>query len=141
MKRVIIDSNVIVTALRSSAGASGELLRLAYLGKFKVLATPALFLEYEEVLKRAEQMLAHGLNEKQVDRFLQALAGMIEPVEVSYQWRPQLSDAADEMVLEAAVNGRASVIATFNERHFLPVAPMFGIKTMRPADLVRTLRK
>jgi hypothetical protein len=64
------------------------------------LVTPALFLEYEAVLKRPEQRLAHGLGLKAIDRFLAALACACEPVEVSFQWRPQLTDPNDEMVLK-----------------------------------------
>jgi hypothetical protein len=63
------------------------------------LATPPLFLEYEEVLKRPEQRLAHGLALELIDEFLAEFSALIEPVEVHFSWRPQLRDANDEMVL------------------------------------------
>jgi hypothetical protein len=69
------------------------------------LATPALFLEYEAVLKRPEQRQAMQLTLAQVDDLLHALASAIEPVAIHFTWRPQLADPADEMVLEAAANG------------------------------------
>lgn len=140
MNRVVLDTNIIVAALRSSDGASAELLRQAVRGKLKPLATPALFLEYEEVVKRPEQRLAHRLELEQLDKFLAALAAACEPVKLNYQWRPQLSDAADEMVLEAAINGQAQAIVTFNMKDFHPAASLFGVKVWRPGEMLRSLR-
>lgn len=102
------------------------------------LATPALFLEYEEVLMRPEQRASHGLRIRQVEGFLAALASAVEPVAVHIAWRPQLRDPADEMVLEAAINGRADAIVTFNVKDFIP-AGRFGISVVRPADLLNRI--
>ncbi|MBA3055333.1 MAG: putative toxin-antitoxin system toxin component, PIN family [Sphingomonadales bacterium] len=103
MPRVVLDTDVIVTALRSATGGSNAVLREAAHGRLTPLVTPALFLEYEAVLKRHEQRLAHGLGLRDIDSFLAAMASACETVEVSFQWRPQLSDPNDEMVLETAV--------------------------------------
>lgn len=140
MPRVVLDTDVIVTALRSATGGSNAVLREAALGRLTPLVTPALFLEYEAVLKRPEQRLAHGLGLRDIDRFLTALASACEPVEVSFQWRPQLADANDEMVLEAAVNGRADALVTHNVRHFDKGATTFGLRVLRPGELLRELR-
>lgn len=140
MLRLVLDTNVVVAALRSSDGASAELLRLLRLAKFRLLATPALFLEYEEVLKRPEHILAHGLAEAQIDSFLGALATLCEPVDVHFSWRPQLRDPADEMVLEAAVNGRANAVVTFNFKDFHPATETFGIAILTPGDIIRRLK-
>ena len=70
---------------------------LRYWGlRVTILATPPLFLEYEEVLKRPEHRLAHGLTPEAVDEFLAELAALIEPVELHFQWRPQGPDPNDE---------------------------------------------
>lgn len=140
MKRVVLDTDIIVAALRSATGGSNAILREAALGRLYPLVTPALFLEYEAVLKRPEQRLAHGLGLKEIDRFLAALASACEAVEVSFQWRPQLSDPNDEMVLEAAVNGRAEVLVTHNVRDFAKGAQKFGVRVMRPGELLKELR-
>ena len=104
------------------------------------LATPALFLEYEEVLKRPEHRAAHGLDHEAIDAFLAALASAIEPVTVHIAWRPQLRDPSDEMVLEAAINGRADVIVTFNVKDFAPAA-RFGVSVRFPADVLKEARQ
>ena len=71
MARVVLDTDIIVTALRSATGGSNAVLREAAHGRLTPLVTPALFLEYEAVLKRPEQRLAHGLGLSDIDRFLE----------------------------------------------------------------------
>ena len=60
------------------------------------LATPPLFLEYEDVLKRAEHRLIHGLTLDEIDELLAELAAVLEPVETRFRWRPQVRDPVDE---------------------------------------------
>jgi putative PIN family toxin of toxin-antitoxin system len=139
--RAVIDTSVIVAALRSRLGASNAVLRLVGSGRVTALATPALFLEYEDVLKRAEQRAAHGLDEEGIERFMAALASTIEPVEVHFAWRPQLRDPSDEMVLEAAINGRADALVTFNVRDFAAAAARFRLAVRRPAELLDEIRR
>ena len=109
-------------------------------GRLTPLVTPALFLEYEAVLKRPDQRLAHGLGLADIDRFLAAFAAGCEAVEVSFQWRPQLGDSNDEMVLEAAVNGRAQALVTLNVRDFVKGMGKFGVRVLRPGELLKELR-
>jgi len=104
-----------------------------------MLATPSLFLEYEDVLKRPEQRQVSGLALDDVDDLLGELAALVEPVEVHLLWRPQLRDPDDEMVLEAAINGRADALVTYNMRDFGDAAPRFGLRLARPADVLREL--
>jgi putative PIN family toxin of toxin-antitoxin system len=137
----VLDTSVIVAALRSAAGAGNAVLRLVARQELVPLVSTALFLEYEDVLKRPEQRLAHGLDPSQIDRFLAALASASEPVEVRYQWRPQLADAGDEMVLEAAVNGRADALVTHNVKDFAAAAEKFGLRILRPGDLLTEIKR
>jgi predicted nucleic acid-binding protein len=68
------------------------------------------------------------------------LANVAEPVETHFMWRPQLRDPADELVLEAAVNGRAAALVTFNRRDFGPAPALFGIDVLTPAEALRRIR-
>ncbi len=139
--RVVLDTSVIVAALRSRAGASNAILTLVAKGQLILLATPPLFLEYEDVLKRPEQSSEHGLSPGEVDEFLRELAALVEPVEVHYRWRPQLRDPNDEMVLETAIHGGADALVTFNLADFADAGARFDIAIVRPADLLRSLKR
>jgi putative PIN family toxin of toxin-antitoxin system len=137
MLRLIIDSDVVTSAFRSRSGASFALIDLVRRERIRMLATPPLFLEYEEVLKRPVQLVASHLSLSDVDSALDALAGLVEPVETHLSWRPQLSDPADEMVLEAAVNGRCDALVTYNAAHFRVATGRFGVRLARPVGIIR----
>jgi putative PIN family toxin of toxin-antitoxin system len=139
--RLVLDTSVIVAGLRSQLGASNRILMLVAERQLLPLVTTALFLEYEDVLNRPEQRLATGMAKEDVWGFLAALASAAEPVDVHFMWRPQLADPADELVLEAAVNGRASAIVTHNVRAFLPAAHDFEIEVIRPGVMLQRMRK
>jgi putative PIN family toxin of toxin-antitoxin system len=136
--KVVLDTNVIVAAMRSPSGASAALLRAARRGELSMVANVALALEYEATCSRAEHVLASGLTQAQVDIFLDAVVALAEPVETHFLWRPVLRDPGDEMVLEAAANGRAAAIVTFNLRDFGAVSQQFGIEVLSP---IATLRR
>jgi putative PIN family toxin of toxin-antitoxin system len=138
--RLVIDTDVIVAAMRSPAGASAALLVLLLGGKAVMLLSVALALEYEASCLRAEHRLAANASENDVQNLLDSIVDVIEPVAVNYQWRPQLSDAGDEMVLEAAVNGRADAIVTFNRRDYGDAPARFGIEILSPQEALRRIR-
>lgn len=139
--RLVLDTDVIIAALRSPGGASSALLLAADDGQVQLLATVPLFVEYEAVARRAEHVLAAGLAMADITIFLNRLVELVEPVEPWFLWRPQLRDPADEIVLEAAVNGRADALVTFNIRHFQPAAERFAVPVLRPGETLERMRR
>ena len=103
--RLVLDTDVIVAGLRSDRGASRQFILAAFDRRVVVLASVPLFLEYEAVLTRPEQLAQTGLSRGETNTILDALAAVIEPVVFRFLWKPQLKDPADEMVLGTAVNG------------------------------------
>ena len=137
--RCVLDTNVIVAAMRSPSGASAYLLRAARVRRITMLANVALALEYEAICGRPEHILASGLTVAEVEIFVTAVVAMIEPVESHFLWRPQLRDPADEMVLEAAANAQVTAIVTFNRRDFGAVPGRFGVEVLTPVEAVRRI--
>lgn len=116
------------------------MLKAARAGRLLLLANVALALEYEGTCGLAEHRLAAGFSAGNLDVFLDAVIAMVEPVPTRFLWRPRLRDASDEMVLEAAVNGNADAIVTFNVRDFAIVPRAFGIDVIRPGEVLKRLK-
>ncbi|HJU18254.1 MAG TPA: putative toxin-antitoxin system toxin component, PIN family [Stellaceae bacterium] len=138
--RCVLDTNVIVAAMRSPTGASAALLMAARRSQLTMLANVALALEYEATCMLPEHRLAADLDVEQVGVFIDAVLAIIEPVETYFLWRPQLNDPADEFVLEVAINGQAAAIVTFNRRDFGMAPARFGIDVLTPAEAIRRIR-
>jgi predicted nucleic acid-binding protein len=137
----VLDTDVVVAAMRSPRGASAEWLRRIDDGKAVMLLTVALALEYEAICTLAEHRLASGLSASDAALYVDGLIALAEPVRAFFRWRPQLRDPGDELVLEAAVNGQADAIVTFNESHLREARKSFGIEVMRPAEALRRIKK
>lgn len=129
--KIVLDTNILVSALRRATGPSFALMQAVRAREIQMCCSPALFLEYEDVLKRPAQLEVFGLTQRDIDDILADLASHVLPVATHYQWRPQLRDPSDEMVLEAAVNASADGIVTYNLRDFAPAAT-FGIPVLNP---------
>jgi len=95
--QVVIDTNVIISALRSQYGASYKLLTLLERANFEINLSVPLLLEYEDVAKRQAEEL--GLDEKTIDDILDYLCSVAKRWRIYYLWRPYLKDPKDDMVL------------------------------------------
>lgn len=137
--RLVLDTYVVVAGLRSPAGASAMLLDRALRRDFTVLLSVALALEYEAVCREPAQRIVSGLSEAEIETVISALCSVAEPVEARFLWRPQLRDPADEMVLEAAINGNAHGLVTFNRRDFGEVPQRFGVAMLSPQEALRSI--
>lgn len=141
MIRVALDTDVIIAARRSRSGASNALLRALRDGEMEAVASVPMLLEYEAVMMRPEQRQAMGVSEADVTAFLDVLSTLLIPVLPYFLWRPRLRDPNDEMVLDAAVNGGAKIIVTFNKRDYLPGATQFNLQVLAPSEALLQLRR
>jgi putative PIN family toxin of toxin-antitoxin system len=137
--KLVLDTNVLVAGVRSRTGASNPLLIAGFQKRFIWCCSVPLFYEYEDVLGRAELLLDAGLSRKQAAEFLEDVGATVVPVGIDFQWRPQLSDADDEMVLEAAINCGASIVS-HNARDFGDAPARFGLSLLSPAEALRRIR-
>ena len=137
--RFVLDTNVVVAGLRSPTGASAALIDRALQRAFTLLLSVPLALEYEAACGEPEQRIASGLSDEDVREVVSALCAVAEPVWTAFLWRPQLRDPADEMVLEAAINGNADALVTFNRRDFGDAPRGFGIAVLAPQQALRRI--
>ena len=131
MRRIVLDTNVILSGLKSRRGASYKLLTLLGIGGFEIAISVPLILEYEDVLLRKKKEL--GLTTKEIQSFLDYVCQIGHKQSIFFLWRPKLSDPKDELVLELAVASGSETIITFNKRHFKKTDE-FGINVLTPKE-------
>ena len=136
----MLDTDVLVAALRSRDGASWQLVDRALKKEFTLLLSVPLILEYEAVLTREEHRKVRSLSVPEVDELINSLASVAESVQIRFLWRPLLSDPTDDMVLETGVNGRTDLLVTFNQEDFAAAAKSFAVKIVRPSEALHRLR-
>lgn len=140
--RLVLDTDVVLSGLRSTVGASRVLLFAIEAGVVTPLVSVATVIEYEAVLKRAEHMMAMRLDAENVDRFLAAFVAHADHVTPHFRMRPVVQDPDDEMFAELAMNGQADALVTFNLGDYRaddPRAPRLDVPVCRPGDILRRL--
>jgi putative PIN family toxin of toxin-antitoxin system len=136
--RIVIDTNVFITALRSRRGASFKLLFKADRRKFiQCISTPLIF-EYESVASRKSQSLDLGKDD--IDAILNKICQISEKCKVFFLWRPFLKDARDDFILELAVESQCEFIITYNIKHFYGIEK-FGIKAISPKEFLEIIEE
>ena len=132
--RVVLDTNVILAAMRSQTGASHRLLLTIGHPRWQSVITPALMYEYEDVARRPG--IAPGLSPQEITNILNLIYQESHLQLVWFSWRPLSPDPGDDAILEAAIAGGCDYVVSFNERH-LCAAREFGIEILKPADLLK----
>jgi len=137
--RLVLDTSVIVSAIRSKSGASYELVMRALKHEVEFLTSVSLAFEYEDVMLRHQQISSSWMPLSGIEELILALMKesiQIQPVTYS---GPGLPDESDEHVLGLAIEGKADAIVTFNRRHFDGIAQSFGVELITPGESLRRL--
>jgi putative PIN family toxin of toxin-antitoxin system len=129
---IVIDTNVLVAALRSRRGASFKLVSILPNDKLSIYISVPLVFEYEDALKRSESA---AITKQDIGDFVDFLCEIGHHQEIFFLWRPFLPDPYDDHVLEVAVAARCDAIITYNKRDFRGVE-RFGIRVLDPRELL-----
>lgn len=137
---VVLDTDVVIAAIRSDRGASAELLRLAAKGKFEVAISVPLVIEYEAKAMETEHREAGELTAGEALAVVDSLVKVGVRTRTYFSYRPSVRDPDDEMVLETAINAQADAIVTFNHRDFGGGPARFGVECWSPSQALEILR-
>ncbi len=133
----MIDTNVLVAALRSSSGASFQILLAADRGDFEVALSVPLLAEYDDVSARTDIGIA--IPPSAISATIGRIAQIAHKQPIYFLWRPTLPDPKDDMVLELGIAAGVSLIVTFNRKDFRP-ASQFGISITTPSEFLKLIR-
>ncbi len=134
--RIVIDTNVFISALRSRRGASFKLLSMLGGNAFDISVSVPLVLEYEALARR--QARALSLDARTIDDILDYVCQVARRREIFFLWRPFLKDPNDDLVLELAVESESEFIITYNRRDFAGTET-FGIKVFTPKEFLQKI--
>lgn len=132
MLKIVIDTNVIVSALKSRNGFSFKLLSIIDDKRFRVFISVPLILEYEDAVKRYKSKIK--LNFTEIGNILDYICLIGEQREIFYLWRPYLKDPKDDMILELAVESECDYIISFNKKDFKGI-DKFNVEVITPKEL------
>lgn len=132
----VIDTCVLVSALRSNLGASFAILQAVRRGNIRIALSVALAIEYESVVLRPGLVPALAAEEIQI--VLDALCSLAHPQKIFYTWRPFLPDPGDDLVLELAVAAGCTFIVTHNLTDFKG-SDSLGIRAISPAQALNLI--
>ncbi len=133
---IIIDTNVVISALRSKRGASSKLLSLIGTQKFEIHDSVPLVLEYEEIIQRQHDEI--GMSLEDVSALIDSICALSNHHEIHFLWRPSLPDPNDELILELAVSARCEYIVTHNLSDFIGI-DQFGISAVTPGEFLKII--
>jgi len=135
---VVIDTNVLISALISTQGPNREIIRRCLLGTYSPLISNALFQEYEDVSKREQILDNCPLNPNEVLELLHSFYSVCRWVPIYYLWRPNIIDEGDNFLIELALAGNATHIITNNIRDFLSAELIFpNLKILTPKTILQ----
>lgn len=134
--RVILDTNVLVSGLRSKRGTAFRLLNLLDSGLFEISVSVPLVVEYEKAL--LDSRMRTFLSREEIGKFLDYICTLADKRKIHFLWRPCLRDPKDDMVLEIGVAARCDAIVTFNVRDF-ERTERFGIRVVTPKQFLKIL--
>ena len=136
LMKVVIDTNVLLSGLRSRNGASYQVLKMLYQDKFRIVISVPMILEYEQILK--DKLDKSVYSDAIIDQLLDSLCAIAEKTKVFYLWRPYLKDSFDDHVLELALASESKYIVTYNKKDFKK-AENLGIKVVDAKEFLKIL--
>lgn len=144
MNKIVIDTNVFLSALFSNSGSSYKLIALllkeAKKGNKWNCVTVGSILEFQEVIfRKKNRKMYEYFTDKELHTLIDSFILISNKIEVNYLWRPFLKDTKDDKILETAVNASTKYIVTFNTKDFENVEKYFGIKIVKPNQVLGDL--
>ena len=136
--RIVLDTSVLVAAVRSRKGASFALIQSIPSQEFEICLSVSLYMEWQDVLTRQENLLPGRSREDALD-FLRYLASQAHLQEIHFLWRPFLRDPNDDLLMELAFASGCQYIVSHNVRDFYG-SEQLGITAVTPGKFINLIR-
>ncbi len=135
---VVLDTNVIISALLSTKGAPAEIFRRLEANQFDVVTSPPLISELERALTYPRVKKYLKFSPAEINTFLKRLRTAAIVVDPQITVDVIEKDAADNRVLECALAGGASYIVSGNT-HLLELKGYQQMVILNPRGFLAVL--
>jgi putative PIN family toxin of toxin-antitoxin system len=143
--RVVLDSNILARATPGKASASREVLLLLSQQPYALITSAVLLTELARILQYPRVRALHGLDDLEIQTYLHAVQLSSAVVSPIFPPPVRTRDADDDLVIAAAVAGRAEVLCTWDRHFFDPLVQSacsaYGVRILNDVDLLDELRR
>ena len=134
--RVVLDANVFVSGVISSAGAPAEVLDAWRQDQFQPVVSPAILEEMGRVLRYPRIAHYHKWPEPRIESFIEDLSRLAVLTPGKLSLSVINTDPTDNRYIECAIAGSAGVLAAGDKKHLLPIKEYRGIPILSPAEFL-----
>lgn len=139
--KVVIDTNIWISALISKDGVSRDVLRLALREHIFPQISTSLLLKYESVMKRDKIQNLCVLSVQEQEELFYAYLSTYKWNEIFYLWRPNLKDKDDDFLVELAVASNAKVVISENKQDFEAYELLFDFEVLTAKEFLERMQK
>jgi hypothetical protein len=137
--RVVLDVNVLISAVISPRGNPAQILRLWEQEGFELVVSPPILEELERVIHYPRIQEKYSLSEEHVKQFLQMIGSGVTIVEPSVELSVIEKDPPDNRYLECAIAAGASYIVTGDD-HLLGLKEYRGVAILNPTEFLALVK-
>ena len=139
MTKIVIDTNILVSAILTPEGNPAKILKLVLEGKLNLIISPAILEETRQVFnypKLAKLMEKNNITRQEVYGFLDKMSrvDLITPGKLDIDVIPK--DPADNKIIACALEGDADFIIS-GDHHLTDLKIFQSIKIIDPAAFLK----
>ena len=140
MLKIVLDTNVFVSALINPRGKPAQILNYVFESKVRLFTSPSIIEELERVLSYPKLVKRHGLEKQELKEFVSDLLSILSLVEGKKAIELIAEDPADNNYLSCALDAKADFIVS-GDIHLLNLREYEGIQIITPAQFLEMLEK
>jgi putative PIN family toxin of toxin-antitoxin system len=140
MLKIVLDTNVFVSALINPHGKPAQILNYVFENKIRLFTSPSIIEELQRVLSYQKLVKRHGLEKQELKEFISDLLSIMSLVEGKKAIELIAEDPADNNYLSCAVDAKADFIVS-GDTHLLNLGEYEGAQIITPTQFLGVLER
>ena len=140
MFKIVLDTNVLVSALINPHGKPAQIINYVFENKIRLFTSPSIMEELERVLSYPKLMKRHGLNSEELKEFICDLLSIMSLIEEEKIIEVIMEDPSDNKYLSCAIDAKVDFIIS-GDIHLLNLGEYEGIRIVTPAQFLEIMER